>query len=123
PATQMGNYVFRNEAPVPVLTASEMHFIIAEASWRKGLKDAAWEAYKEGISKNFDMLTSMYSTGVLPGKEITPAMKAAYMADPAIVPATSAGLNLSKIMLQKYIALFVHGTLETWLDMRRYHYT
>ncbi len=26
-------------------------------------------------------------------------------------------------MLQKYIALFVHGTLETWLDMRRFHYT
>ena len=123
PATPLGNYLFRNESPTPLLTASEMYFIIAEASWRKGLKDAALDAYKEGISKNFDMLTSTYSAGVLPGKEITPEIKAVYMANPAIVPATSAGLNLSKIMLQKYIAMFVHGTLETWLDMRRFHYT
>ena len=26
-------------------------------------------------------------------------------------------------MLQKYIALWGHGTEETWVDMRRYHYT
>jgi hypothetical protein len=25
-------------------------------------------------------------------------------------------------MLQKYIALYIHGALETWVDMRRYHY-
>jgi hypothetical protein len=25
-------------------------------------------------------------------------------------------------MLQKYIAMFGHGVLETWVDMRRYHY-
>jgi hypothetical protein len=25
-------------------------------------------------------------------------------------------------MLQKYIALYGHGALETWVDMRRYHY-
>jgi hypothetical protein len=27
------------------------------------------------------------------------------------------------IMLQKYIALYIHGACETWVDMRRYHYT
>lgn len=26
-------------------------------------------------------------------------------------------------MLQKYIALYGHGAQETWVDMRRYHYT
>ena len=26
-------------------------------------------------------------------------------------------------MKQKYIALWGHGVLETWVDMRRYHYT
>jgi hypothetical protein len=26
-------------------------------------------------------------------------------------------------MLQKYIALYGYGILETWVDMRRYHYT
>ncbi|RYY50729.1 MAG: hypothetical protein EOO06_02935 [Chitinophagaceae bacterium] len=122
PATQQGTYLFRNESPVPVLTASEMYFLKAEAYWRKGDKTNALTAYKEGISKNFDMLTTTYNVNIKPGKEITPAVKTAYMADPAVVP-TESGLNLSKIMLQKYISLFVHGTLETWLDMRRFHYT
>jgi hypothetical protein len=26
-------------------------------------------------------------------------------------------------MLQKYIALFAYNTIETWTDMRRFHYT
>ena len=25
-------------------------------------------------------------------------------------------------MLQKYIALYGHGVMETWMDMRRFHY-
>ncbi len=120
---QKGNFIFRNEAPFPIMTASEMYFLIAEAEWRRNNPGAALAAYREGISKNFDMLTSTFSAGVIAGKEITPAMKAAYMNNTAIVPATPAGLNLSKIMLQKYISLFAHGALETWLDMRRYHYT
>ncbi|RYE22312.1 MAG: SusD/RagB family nutrient-binding outer membrane lipoprotein [Sphingobacteriales bacterium] len=124
PAVQNGTYIFRNEAPIPVLTASEIHFIKAEAAFRRGGdRTAAWDAYKEGISKNFDMLTTTYNVNIKPGMEITPASKAAYMALPAVVPPTPAGLNLSKIMLQKYIALFAHGALETWMDMRRYHYT
>ena len=26
-------------------------------------------------------------------------------------------------MLQKYIAMYIWGALETWVDMRRFHYT
>lgn len=26
-------------------------------------------------------------------------------------------------MLQKYIAMYGHGLIETWTDMRRFHYT
>lgn len=123
PATQNGRYLFRNEAPIPVLTASEMYFIKAEAAWRKGDKQTAYDAYKEGISKSFDMLTTTYNVNIPAGKEITPAKKTTYMTSPAVVPAAPAGLNLSKIMLQKYISMYVHGTLETWMDMRRFHYT
>ena len=68
------------------------------------------------------MLTTTYQTNVPASKLITPAMKAAYLADPAIVPLTSAGLTLSHIMCQKYIALFGWGTHQTWTDMRKYHY-
>ena len=38
------------------------------------------------------------------------------------MPQTENDLTLSDIMLQKYIALWVHGALETWVDLRRYHY-
>lgn len=124
PAAQNGTYIFRNEAPIPVLTASEIHFIKAEAAYRKGGdKTVAYDAYKLGIDRNFDMLTTTYNVNIIPGKEITAATKRDYMTNPLVVPATPAGLNLSKIMLQKYIALFAHGALETWMDMRRYHYT
>lgn len=116
-------YLFRNSSPFPVLTASEMKFIKAEAAFKKGDLTTAYNAYKEGISLNFDMLTETYNVNIPAGKEITPTMKATYMSDPAVVPATEAGLTLSKIMLQKYIAMFAHGTLETWMDMRRYDYS
>jgi len=116
-------YIFRNNAPVPVMTASEMQFLKAEAAYRKGDKATALAAYQLGISLNIDMLVNDYNTNVPAAEVITPAMKAAFLASPAIVPATPAGLNLSKIMLQKYIALYGWGVGETWVDMRRFHYT
>ena len=39
-----------------------------------------------------------------------------------MVPTNPASLTLSQIMLQKYIALFGYGALETWTDMRKYRY-
>ena len=115
-------YVYRNAGPWPMMTASEMQFTLAEAAFKKGDKPTAYAAYKNGISLNFDMLTTTYQTNVPASKLITPLMKATYMADPAIVPLTAAGLTLSHIMLQKYIALYGWGTHQTWTDMRKYHY-
>lgn len=116
-------YIFQNDAPFPIMTASEMQFLIAEAAFKKGDKATALTAYKEGIKENFDMLTTTFNQNIPAGMEITPADRDAYLADPVVVPASPAELTLSKIMLQKYIALFGHGILETWVDMRRYHYT
>ena len=116
-------YLFRNKSPFPVLTACEMQFIKAEAAFKKNSLDTAYAAYKNGISQSFDMLTQTFNVNIPAGKEITPAMKAAYMSDPSVVPPTAAGLTLSKIMLQKYISMFGYGTLETWMDMRRYNYS
>jgi len=53
---------------------------------------------------------------------ITPAIKATFLANPVILPSV-ADFNLSHIMLQKYIALYGYGFMETWADMRRFHYT
>lgn len=116
-------YIFQNDAPFPIMTAAEMQFLKAEAYFKKGDKTAALNAYREGINLHFDMLTGTeaFTRNIPAGMEITPAKKAAYIA--AVVPATPAALTLSQIMLQKYIALFGFGVLETWVDMRRYHYT
>jgi hypothetical protein len=127
PLQDSGRYLFRNAAEWPLMTASEMQFWIAEANVRKtGMvgNGAALTAYTNAISMNFDMLTSKYESNIYPTSlRMTPAQKAAYLANPAIVPATPAGLTLTRIMLQKYIALYAWGVQETWTDMRRYHYT
>lgn len=115
-------YIFKNTVPLPVLTASEIHFMKAEAAFRKGNKDEALTSYKDGISANFDLLTTTYNASIPAGKEITPAVKTAFLQNPKVVPLSVADFTLSMIMLQKYIALFGHGVLETWGDMRRYHY-
>jgi hypothetical protein len=115
-------YIFRNNAPVPVMTASEVLFMKAEAAYRKGDKATALTAYQQAISLNLDMLLADYNTNVPAGEQITAVNKAAFLGNTVIVPSSPAGLSLSKIMLQKYIALYGWGVGETWVDMRRFHY-
>jgi hypothetical protein len=112
-------YIFRNNAEFPVMTATEMQFLKAEALVRKGQNTAALAAYVNAINLDFDMLIAKYETNVAAAKLITPSVRAAYLARPQVVPAT---LTLTHVMLQKYIALFGYGIHETWTDMRRYHY-
>lgn len=115
-------YLFRNASSFPVMTASEIQFIKAEALFRKGDKPGALAAYKKGIELNFDMLMNTYSTNVPPGNLLTTTIRDNFTANPAVVP-SAANLTLTHIMMQKYISLYIHGTFETWVDMRRYHYT
>jgi hypothetical protein len=114
-------YIFVNNSEFPVMTASEMQFILAEAYLIKGDATDALTAYNNGISLNFDMLSSKYAVNIPAGDEITDSSKAAYLA--AVVPTDPNQLTLTMIMLQKYIALYGWGVQETWADMRRYHYT
>jgi hypothetical protein len=115
-------YIFKNASPFPVITASEIKFILAEAYYRKGDKNAALQAYKDGIALSMDMLINSFQTSVPVAQRITPAVSNAFLSNNVIVPSANA-LTLSHIMLQKYIALYGYGILETWVDMRRYHYT
>ncbi|MBC7874371.1 MAG: SusD/RagB family nutrient-binding outer membrane lipoprotein [Ferruginibacter sp.] len=115
-------YIFRNASPTPVLTASEIQFMKAEAAYRKGDKQTAYNAYREGIKLHFDLLMADYNTNVPAANLLSPAIRDAYLANPAVVPASFTNLTLTQIMLQKYIALWGHGVLETWVDLRRFHY-
>ena len=113
-------YLYQNTSPWPMMTASEIQFIIAEAAYLKGDKVTALAAYANGISLNFDMITTTYPQNVPTVFAITPASKAAYMN--SVVPGVASSLTLSQIMLQKYIALYGWGVQQTWTDMRKYHY-
>jgi len=115
-------YIFNDTAEYPMMTASEMQFILAESYLRKNDQANALTAYKNAIQLNMDMLTTIYPTNIPAAKKMTPVSEAAYLSNPAVVPAAGR-LTFSHVMLQKYIALYGWGVNETWTDMRRYHYT
>lgn len=123
-----GKYLFRDKAVSPVMSYSEMQFMKAEAAYRKaGGPDAtAYQAYLNGINGHFDFINrSTYPRSNVPVYNtvvISAAQRSAYLAS-ANVKQSAAALTLTDIMSQKYIALWGWGFLETWVDMRRYHYT
>jgi hypothetical protein len=104
-----GKYVFNNNTAHPLVTYSELQFIKAEAAFIKGDKATALIAYTNGIAANLDFVG------------VSATDKNTYLAGSA-VQTVADNLTLKDIMLQKYIALIGHGCLETWVDMRRYHY-
>jgi hypothetical protein len=118
-ATTPGRYLFRNNVQFPLMTYAELQFIKAEAAFIKGDKAMALAAYKNAISASIDMVNRHT---IDPTPKIDAAAKTAFLAKKSVVPTVAADLTLSQIMLQKYIALFGFGFLETWTDMRKYHY-
>ncbi|WP_113638540.1 SusD/RagB family nutrient-binding outer membrane lipoprotein [Nubsella zeaxanthinifaciens] len=114
PGAGTGRYLFKDNAGFPIMTYSEMQFIKAEAAFRKGDKTTALIAYQNGISSSIDFVSAL-------GTAITTAQKTAYMTS-ASVKQTEATLTLKDIMLQKYLALYAYGFVETWSDLRKYNY-
>lgn len=120
------HYLFADKVVMPVMTASEIQFMKAEAALRKGDAATAHAAYLSGINLHFDFI----NRGTMPksnlvlftGNIISAAERTNYLAS-ANVKNSPATLTLSDIMLQKYIALWGWGFFETFVDMRRYHWT
>lgn len=131
-----GRWLYRDNAPWPLTTYSEIQFVKAEALYRKNLKADAFEAFKTGVAASFEMNKKLIVPGVVVkntsnkqtsvmGDKITvarfTAIANAYMASPYVNALPLADFSLSHIMMQKYVALFP-WSLDTWNDMRRYHY-
>lgn len=120
------HYLFADKAVMPVMTASEIQFIKAEAAFRKGDLTMALAAYTKGIDLHFDFINrSSFPRGnvtLYSGNPITATERANYL-NGNNVKRTTATLTLSDIMLQKYIALWGWGFFETFVDIRRYHWT
>jgi hypothetical protein len=104
-----GKFIFDDKAAHSIVTYMELQFIKAEAAFKKGDKAMAFAAFRNGVGASLDYV------------KVSATDKATYLASAAL-PASADLLKLSDIMLQKYIALYGHGSLETWVDMRRYNY-
>ena len=119
------HYLFGDRVVMPVMTASEIQFMKAEAALRKGDASTALTAYTSGINLHFDFInrsTMPRGNGVLfNGSPITATERATDLNSPN-VKTNPATLKLSDIMLQKYISLWGWGFFETFVDMRRYHW-
>lgn len=116
-------FVFDDKTAMPVVTYAELQFVKAEAAFRAGDKATALTAYRNGITAHLDFVNARNQDNGQAPTQITAAEKAAFLADPNIVPASASALTLGQIMRQKYVALWPWGSVEMWMDMRRYHYT
>jgi hypothetical protein len=117
-----GRYIMDDKAKVPAMSYSQLQFIKAEAAYRKGDRATALTAYTTAISSHIDFVNARNLDNSQPVTQISAAEKSAFLTNANIVP-TAANLTLTHIMSQKYIAQWMWGHLELWMDMRRYHYT
>jgi len=116
-------YLFDDRSRMPfILTYAELQFVKAEAAFKLGNRALALQAYTNGIAAHIDFVNARNNDAGQSPPQITAAERAAFLANPAIVP-TAANLTLSHIMSQKFIALWGWGFNEAWMDMRRYNYT
>ena len=125
--TDNGKYLFKNKAVMPVMTYSEIQSIKAEAAFRKNDKATAYTAYINAINAHFDFINRSYSgyrgaSNIFNTSAISATARASYLASPN-VKANSTTLTITDIMLQKYIAGWCWNWVETWVDLRRFHYT
>ena len=118
-----GRYLFDDKAKMPIMTYAQLQFIKAEAAFRSADPATALAAYRNGIAAHIDFVNARNLDNNQTPTQITAAEKSTFLANPNIVPVSPAGMNLSRIMTQKYIAQFGWGHNEMWMDMRRYHYT
>jgi hypothetical protein len=95
----------------------------AEAAYRSGNLPLALTAYTNGVSSHIDFVNARNQDDGQSPTQISGAEKTAFLAAPEIIPATAAGMTLTRIMSQKYIAQWAWGHNEVWMDLRRYNYT
>lgn len=125
-----GRWLYRDDAPYILMTCAEIKFCVAEANYKMGNKDAALQAFKEGVKADLDFCERYISPGTSGKetggdkitKEVFKKLAAEYASGPYVDGMTADDLTLSHIMMQKWVALYPWGAHEAWVDMRKYHY-
>jgi len=100
-------YFSKGGAPLPLVTFAEMKFIEAEAAFRDGDKETAYNAYLAGIAANMNKI------GVDEDDKNTYINNAA-------VSVGKDNITLALIFKEKYVAMMLNP--ESWVDMRRFDY-
>lgn len=125
-----GRWIYRDNAPYILTTCAEIKFCLAEAYWKTGNKDAAFEAFKDGVKADMDF-TAKY---IYPGtkgqatggdkitKDLFLSLANEYEEGPYVGQLSMADFSLSNIMMQKWVALYPWGAPEAWVDERKYNY-
>ena len=103
-----------------IATYTEFRFIEAEAALRKGDRARAADAYNRGIIASIDKVSGWY-IGTVSGTTLTQYLQKMDAYKLANAQETSSSITLSKIMTQKYIAMFPVN-VESWVDVRRHNY-
>lgn len=125
-----GRWLYRDDAPYILMTYAEIKFCVAEANYKMGNKDAALQAFKEGVKGDLYFCERYIYPGT-PGqatggdkitKEVFKKLATEYASGPYVEGMTTNELTLSHIMMQKWVALYPWGAHEAWVDMRKYHY-
>jgi hypothetical protein len=116
-----GRYIFTDKARYPLMTYSQLQFAKAEAMFVKNNKAEAYAAYTRGIRAHMDFYNRYGRTANTPDPAITDAEINAYLGSSEVAK-SAVDLNIADIMGQKYIAQWGWAGLETWCDLRKYHY-
>jgi len=101
----LGRRYRQQNAPLPILTQSQLYFTLAEAAWRNWIPGEPQAYYNNAIQASFQQHGTF-----------TPDALAAYLAQPTV--AWNANQALEKIGTQKWLALFLQG-FEAWSEWRR----
>ena len=116
-----GKYLFQDKVGFPLMTYAALQFIKAEAAFTKGNKTLALQAYKAAINASLDYVRSFTADANIIAA--FNAQRTLFLAAPAVVPVDENSLTINQIMLQKFIALWGYGFIETWTDLRKYDYS
>jgi hypothetical protein len=102
----------RPSMPHALLTADEVHFLIAEQHARQGRLGEADVSYQAGVNAAFDALP------VMAGQEVSGAEQAAFIAGLPTLTALNQTEALYEIVHQHYVALW-HRGYPSWELVRR----
>jgi len=121
-ASYSGKYIFADAARYPIMTYSQLQFVKAEAQYLKGNAGEAYASYIKGIRGHMDFYNQYGRAGRTPDAAISEADITTYLASSEVAK-SGATLTIADIMGQKYIAQWGWAGLETWCDLRKYHYS